>query len=82
MKIYKLQIWLDGDEEKGESPEFRDLYFDVTKITGWFIPNKNDDMPDSEAINIFFDGDIITIKQESHILKYLSENFGHNAIKP
>lgn len=53
MKIYKLQIWLDGDEEKGESPEFRDLYFDVTKITGWFIPNKNDDMPDSEAINIF-----------------------------
>lgn len=71
--IYKLQIWVCLDEVTDES-EFKDLYFDVSKITGWFVPEDNPDM-DCKALNIFFDGDMITIKQEPHILEYLRQVF-------
>lgn len=75
--IYKLQIWLYDDETN--TGEFRDFYFDVNKITGWFVPTKEDNITD-DAINIFFEGEMVSIRQEEHILEYLANNFGHNAI--
>jgi hypothetical protein len=78
--IYKVQIWLSGDEDMGEKATFRDLYFDMAKITGFYIPNGCEEMQGVEAVNIFFEGDMMTIKQEPHVLKYLSENFVRNAI--
>ena len=71
--IFKLQIWVNIDEI-GEEGEFRDLYFDVSKIAGWFIPSDNIE-EDSKGINILFDGDMITVKQEPHIIEYLTHAF-------
>lgn len=72
--IYKLQVWVCLDEVTDES-EFKDFYFDVNRITGWFVPEDNPDMEGDKGLNIFFDGDMITIKQEPHILEYLKEMF-------
>jgi hypothetical protein len=71
--IFELQIWLEGDDTLGIEDQFRTMYFDVSKITGWFIP---DQMKDGEkAINLLFEGDIISIKQEEHIINYLTNNW-------
>ena len=73
---YKLKIWLE-DEGVGE---WRDLYFDVNHITAFFIPNDKDDKT-GKAINIYFNGDVFTIKQEKHILDYLLKEFVNVAIE-
>ena len=77
--IYKLQIWLEGDESVLDSDHFRDMYFDVSKITGWFIPDAREDIEEG-AINLLFEGDIITIKQEPHIVSYLTKTFVDNSV--
>lgn len=79
--VYKLQIWLEGDEDLGEESCFRDFYFDVSKITGWFIPDAKEGIDDG-AINILFYGDIVTVKQERHIIDYLTKEFARPSIKP
>lgn len=75
--IFKLKIWMEGDNDN--DGEFRDFYFDVNKINGWFIPDLSEEIG-TGAINIFFEGDYITIKQEPHIVKWLTENFVEEAI--
>ena len=67
--IFKLKIWLIDPYEKGE---FRDFYFDVSRINGFYIPDKEDEF---DAINLFVDGDFISVKQEPHIKKWLLDNF-------
>ena len=39
--IYKVQIWLQASKD-GEPFEgiFRDCYFDLDKVTAWYIPLK------------------------------------------
>lgn len=81
MDVFKLQIWLEGSEDEGEKAQFRDFYFDASKITGFYIPNDDPEMDGVSAINVFFEGDFITIKQEPHILEYLYERFGKKAKK-
>jgi len=76
MTVYKLQIWLGVTEDIGDMGEFRDLYFDVEKISGFYIPDDIEEMLPEKAINVFFEGDFMTIKQEPHILKYLRDKFG------
>lgn len=78
--IYKLQIWVCLDEVTDES-EFRVCYFDVSKITGWFVPTDNPEMEGAKALNIFFEGDMICVKQEPHILRYLTEVFVEPAVE-
>ncbi len=75
--IYKLKICTEDDFE---NIEFKDLYFDVSKITGWFIPEKKEG-ENKECINIFFEGDMITVQQEPHIIKYLTKMFVNNCIE-
>ena len=76
MKIYKLKYWVGDEDDK----HWMDLYFDVSKITAFCIPTQ-DIEEDGEAINIFFDGEMITIKQEEHIMKYLLDKFVIKAIE-
>ncbi len=75
-EIYKLQIWLVDSDENGK---WRDFYFDVNKITGWYIPNYEEDS--GKAINIFAGDDCLAIKQEDHIIKWLTENFVNQAVQ-
>lgn len=71
--ILKLQIWLIDKNDEGR---FEDFYFDVERIDGFYIPEKQDDITeDSECINILFSGDMISIKQEQNIKQYLLEEF-------
>ncbi len=78
MKVYKLKTFVSG--ENGDV--FKDIYFDVERITAFYIPEKaleHEDI-DGEMINLLHDGDLTTVKQEAHIIKYLRENFVENAI--
>lgn len=75
--IYKLKLWVDRDEE-GE--EWSDLYFDVSKITGFYIPDRLGDT-EHRGIYLWFDGDAMTIKQEDHIMTYLLEYFVSEAVE-
>lgn len=76
--IYKLKVWTIFDEttEKGV---FKDLYFDVEQITGFYIPEATEEN-NEDCINILFNGDMITIKQEDHITSYLTKEFVDNAV--
>lgn len=78
MLVYKLKMWMTPNEDG--SARWRDFYFDVHQLIGWHVPIKEEEEED-DAINIFFSGEELTIKQEPHILKYLADNFGKNAIK-
>ena len=68
--IYKLKFLALVDDDS----LWFDLYFDVTKITGFYIPVK-DDPNDEDSINIFFEGDCITVQAEEHIKDYLGDKF-------
>lgn len=80
MNIYKLKI-VTYDEEENET-FIKDLYLDVDKISGFYIPDTRDDeMHLGLQINIFVDGYLMSILQEPHITKYLTERFVDNCTK-
>jgi hypothetical protein len=66
--IYKVQIQTDS-----EDAPFKDFYVKVESITGFYIPEEEDDL--EHCINIIHDGLLSSIKQEKHITDYLYEKF-------
>tara|TARA_R100001480_G_scaffold25387_2_gene35704 strand:- start:296 stop:535 length:240 start_codon:yes stop_codon:yes gene_type:complete len=76
--IYKCKIWTFSDKD-GVEGEYKDLYLDVESINGFFIPENKDE--DDLGINIFMNGDMVTIKQEPHITKYLTNKFVKTCIE-
>ena len=78
--IYKLQLYTTNALDE---VVFKDFYFDVTKVSGFFIPEEEDDNNYTEdlTINILYEGDMITVKQEKHITDYLYQNFVKKSIK-
>lgn len=74
--IYKLQLYVYLDEEKFE---YRDFYCDISKITGFYIPDTEED--DELSINLFFGSELINVKQEKHITDYLLNEFVNKAIE-
>ena len=73
---YKLKFWTEDDE--GE--HWDDLYLNVSSITGFYIPKK--DVYDKDlGINLFFNGGHITVKQEKHIMDYLTLKFVSKSIE-
>lgn len=70
--IYKLKIWLEVEEEGYWS----DFYLDLSMIDGFYLPLEYDDeKEDDKGINLFINGQLITVKQEKHITDYLYENY-------
>lgn len=77
--VYKLKVWTQSESDK--STGFKDLYFNVDLITGFYIPDKSEeDDDDYLTINIIHTGGLMTIIQEDHIIKYLKEKFVDKAI--
>lgn len=74
--IYKLQLYAVFDENRFE---YIDFYCDVTKITGFYIPEVEDD--GELTINIFVGGELVNVKQEKHITDYLLNEFVNKAIE-
>lgn len=72
MISYKLQVWTDIDGKTS----FKDLYVDVEKILGFYLPDDKDD----PIINIFFASQVVSILQEDHIKDYLWNKFAKNVI--
>jgi len=75
--IYKLQLYVYNTKE--EVFEYRDFYCDVTTISGFYIPNVEED--NELTINIFIGSELINIKQEKHITDYLYNEFVNKAIE-
>lgn len=71
MKIYKLQLLF----EEG----WKDFYLNIEKISGFYIPSKREG-ENFEAVNVLFDGDEFSFKQEPHLMDYLKEHFSRKAI--
>lgn len=72
--IYKLKYLIITEED---DRAWMDIYIDVTKITAFTIPEDDD----FEAINIFFGLDIMSVKQEPHIKKYLMKEWVDRAVE-
>ena len=68
MKV-KLYI-LNTNEEY----EYRDFYIDVTQIQGFYMPDL--EPGDDLSINLIISGHLFNVKQEPHLLAYLSKRFG------
>ena len=66
-----------------EDNTFIDLYFDVSKISGWYVPEQDPSLTDLgiNTVNILFDGDAMTIRADKHILDYLWDTFAEKANK-
>ena len=76
--IYKIKVWMETDDI---GVHWVDTYFDVNEIFGFFIPAKREGLGEvDEAINILVNGDTITIKQEPHIVDYLTHMFVNRAV--
>lgn len=74
--IYRLFFWTeDKDTQEGK---WKEIFLDVSKITGFCVTDRDEDM--EPAVNIFFEGHVMTIKTENHIKDYLYENFAVKAI--
>ena len=73
MNIYKLKVGVVlGEDEIA----YKDLWFDVNQIVGWYIPeNTPEDEHLGAGITILFNGDTMTVVQEPHIVAYLKERF-------
>ncbi len=68
--------FLTIDEIDGvEKEEFKDIYLDPSKITAWYLPNQYDEIL---TLNIFFDGQILTVIYNDELRKYLDENLTYN----
>lgn len=62
---------------------FKTGYLDLDTVNGFYVPEKSDEDEhvSDEAINIFFNGDMITISQEDHVVKYLTDKFVTGCVK-
>ena len=80
--VYKLQIWLTGDE--GKPNYWQNFYLDVNSIIGFFIQEeKGNEMPEEDSICLMYrSGECDTIKREDHIEKYLLEQFCSELVVP
>ena len=65
-------------ENDGSNMEWRDLYLDENCIVGFSIPDRVDDL--GASLNVYADGGVFTLKQESHLLAYLEERFVKNSL--
>jgi hypothetical protein len=59
-----------------EHTKYVDLWLDMNKVEGFLIPfNRETEEQDSNTVNLIYQGDIMTVKQEPHVMNYLAENF-------
>lgn len=67
---YKLKMWasINGDLR------FIALFLDMNSVTGFYIPDREDD-DGVETVNLLFGAEIITVKQEPHLIKFLRKAF-------
>lgn len=69
---YKLKLWASFDKEN----RFINLFLDMNSITGFYIPEKDEESGDSsKTINLLFGAEVITVMQEPHLIKFLEETF-------
>lgn len=68
----KLQM-LTVDEYDGEEVwEYKDTYIDPTFIRGWYLPNQSSEHV--RTLNLFFDGQLITVIYTDELRRYLDKN--------
>ena len=73
--IVKVKLLTEGDTEFDH--RFVDWYLDTDEIKNFFIPIDENIPP---CINIFYQGHLVTIKQEKKITEYLNQKFVKEAV--
>lgn len=66
----KLLIYLEDEDFVGT---WRDVYIDENRIDAFYLPDLEDD--GIRTINLFLNGQIITVVQNDEILNYLTKRF-------
>lgn len=67
---YKLKLWVSFNKDN----RFIVLFLDMNSVTGFYIPDREGD-DDVKTINLLFGTGIMTVMQEPHLLKYLTDEF-------
>lgn len=64
-----------------ESTKYVDLWIDANKIDGYLIPfDRETERQDENTVNLIYRGDVMTVKQERHIMEYLVSHFSADAV--
>ena len=63
----KVRLYIENSEEK---PEWRDFSLSEHEIVGFYIPDDEGDGFDG-GVNVLVNGNMLTLKQEPHLVKYL-----------
>ena len=74
--ILKLKIFIDHEGET----ILKDLYINADAITGFFVPDKLPEDEGRDCVNLFYNGDMLTVLQEKKLINYLTENFVRQAV--
>ncbi len=67
LKMLTIDEW-DGEEIQ----EYKDFYVYENLITGWYLPNQENE--DFTTVNLRWDGDWITVILTSQLRDYLDKN--------
>lgn len=74
---YKLKMWASfGNENR-----FITFFLDMNSVTGFYIPEKDEESVEDSTINLLFGAEVITVMQEPHLIKFLEDTFTKEAQK-
>ena len=74
----KLLLYtVEDDLELENNTMFLNVWIDESKINGFYIPTQDDDI---KCINLFFDGEVITVVQNMELVDFLDRKFKVNKI--
>ena len=79
MSIYRLKVLTCGEHEESH---LKDLYFNVSHISGFYIPETaiEDQHLECDFVMLCHFGEWTTVKQEAHIIKYLTDKFVNECV--
>ena len=76
--ILRLKLFVSYDDKT----VLKDLYVNAETITGFFVPDKlpEDEDIEGDCVNIFYNGDMLTVLQDRKLVDFLTLNFVNEAI--
>ena len=67
-----MKLLLYTEDDFIEEGLYINVWIDENEIKGFYIPSVDDEIP---CINLFFNGDVITVVQNEEIINFLNTKF-------
>ena len=67
-----MKLLLYTEDEFTDSSLYVNTWIDENEIKGFYIPRVDDEIP---CINLFYNGDVITVVQNEELVDFLNKKF-------